>query len=92
MILNAILAAAILSTSIYLILFEDALHRRNEVPVLADLIFAGIAVVLAIELARRTSGYVIPILALVFLSYVLWWGRHVEGIFSFRGMNLSRVL
>jgi TRAP transporter 4TM/12TM fusion protein len=92
LILNVTLAIALLSTSVYLILFEEALHNRNEVPVLADLIFAGIALVLAIELARRTSGYVIPALALVFLSYVLWWGRHVEGIFSFRGMNLSRVL
>lgn len=91
-IINVILAIVILSTSVYLILFEDALHERNEVPVLLDLIFAAIALVLAIELARRTSGYVIPILALVFLSYVLWWGRLIEGIFSFRGMNLSRVL
>jgi TRAP transporter 4TM/12TM fusion protein len=91
-ILNAILAIALLSTSVYLVLFEEALHKRNEVPVLADLIFACIAVVLAIELARRTSGYVIPILALTFLSYVLWWGRHIEGLFSFRGMNISRVL
>lgn len=91
-IVNFTLASALLSTSVYLILFENALHDRNEVPVLSDLIFAGIAVILAIELARRTSGYVIPILALVFLSYVLWWGRYVEGIFSFRGMNISRVL
>jgi TRAP transporter 4TM/12TM fusion protein len=92
LILNAILSVVLLSTSVYLILFEEALHNRNEVPVFADLIFAGMAVLLAIELARRTSGYVIPALALVFLSYVLWWGRHIEGIFSFRGMNLSRVL
>ena len=91
-IVSFVFALILLSTSVYLVLFEDALHNRNEVPVLADLIFAGIAVVLAIELARRTSGYVIPVLALVFLSYVLWWGRHVEGIFSFRGMHLSRVL
>ncbi len=91
-IVNSTLAIAILSTSVYLVLFEDALHERNEVPILVDLIFAGIAVILALELARRTSGYVIPALALVFLSYVLWWGRHFEGIFSFRGMTLSRVL
>jgi len=91
-VVSFVFALALLSTSVYLILFEEALHNRNEVSVLADLIFAGIAVVLALELARRTSGYVIPVLALAFLSYVLWWGRHVEGIFSFRGMNLSRVL
>jgi TRAP transporter 4TM/12TM fusion protein len=91
-VINWILAIALLSSSAYLVLFENALHDRNEIPVLSDLIFAGIAVVLAIELARRTSGYVIPLLSIVFLTYVLWWGRHIEGIFSFRGMNLSRVL
>jgi TRAP transporter 4TM/12TM fusion protein len=90
--INLALAVAILSTSVYLILFEDALHERNEVPVLVDLIFAAVALVLSIELARRTSGYVIPILALLFLSYVLWWGRLIGGVFGFRGMNLSRVL
>ena len=53
-IINLILALLILSTSLYLILFEDALHNRNEIPNNFDLIFAGIAVVLALELARRT--------------------------------------
>lgn len=89
---NFILGLFALSTGIYLILFEGALHTRNEVPVMSDLIFAGIALLLAIELARRTSGVIIPILALFFLTYVLWWGQYVEGIFSFRGMNISRVL
>jgi TRAP transporter 4TM/12TM fusion protein len=83
---------AILSTSIYLILFEEALHARNEVPNIFDLVFAGLAILLAIELARRTSGYIIPALAILLLSYVLWWGRLIEGIFSFRGMTLPRVL
>jgi len=90
--ISLVLGAVILSTSAYLILFEEALHSRNEVPNVFDLVFAGIAVVLAIELARRTSGYIIPALAIFLLTYVLWWGRIVEGLFNFRGMNLSRVL
>ena len=89
---NFILGLLALSTGIYLVLFEGALHTRNEVPVMSDLIFAGIALLLAVELARRTSGVIIPLLALFFLTYVLWWGEYVEGIFSFRGMNISRVL
>ncbi|MFC2164669.1 TRAP transporter permease [Acidobacteriota bacterium] len=90
--ISLVLGLTILSTSVYLILFEEALHNRNEVPNIFDLVFAGIAVLLAIELARRTSGYIIPVLAIFLLTYVLWWGRLVEGLFSFRGMNLSRVL
>jgi len=82
----------LLVSAAYLILFEDALHKRNEVPVLVDLLFAGITLVLALELTRRSSGIVIPILAIVLLAYVLWWGQFVGGVFGLRNMSLSRVL
>jgi len=85
-------ALLIFSTSIYLILFENALHARNEVPVFSDLIFSAVAIILALELTRRTSGYVIPVLSIILLAYVLWWGAYVGGIFHFRGMTYTRVL
>lgn len=90
--IDGVLAVLVLSTSAYLVLFEDALHARNEVPVLADLVFAGLAVVLALELARRTTGIVIPLLAIAAVTYILWWGQYVSGVFHFRGLPLSRVL
>lgn len=87
-----VLAGLILCSGLYLVFFEQALHDRYEVPILLDLVFAGLAVLLTLELARRTSGYIIPALAVVLMTYVLWWGRLLEGVFSFRGMTLSRVL
>jgi TRAP transporter 4TM/12TM fusion protein len=87
-----VLAGLVLAASLYLIFFEEALHNRNEVPLLMDLVFAALAVILTLELTRRTSGYVIPLLAIFLLSYVLWWGNHLGGVFGFRGMNPSRVL
>jgi TRAP transporter 4TM/12TM fusion protein len=90
--INLALGSFILISCLYLIVFEQALHQRNEVPVLADLLFAGLAIVLAVELTRRTSGIVIPILSLILLSYVLWWGQYLGGVFSLRSMSLSRVL
>ena len=86
------LGILLLASSVYLILFEDALHKRNEVPVLVDLLFAGIVILLALELTRRTSGIVIPVLAIILLAYVLWWGQFVGGVFGLRNMSLSRVL
>ena len=53
---DIIFGGLILISSGYLIFFENALHLRNEVPVLVDLLFAGIIIVLALELTRRTSG------------------------------------
>lgn len=86
------LAGLILLSGLYLVFFEQALHNRNEVPIWSDLLFAALAVLLTLELTRRTSGYVIPLLAIFLLSYVIWWGSHLSGIFGFRGMNISRVL
>ncbi len=90
--IDILLAIVILSTSIYLILFEDALHTRNEVVIIYDLIFASIAIIMVLEINRRTSGLVIPILIILVLTYVLWWGNYLEGIFHFRGAKLSRIL
>lgn len=91
-IVDVFLSCCVLSTAVYLILFEGALHARNEIPVLADLIFAGMALILAIELTRRTSGLVMPLLALFALTYILLWGHAIPGMFGFRGMQLHRVL
>ncbi len=47
---------------------------------------------LTLELNRRTTGWVMPILALVFISYVLLWGRYLDGALYFRGFTAMRFL
>jgi TRAP transporter 4TM/12TM fusion protein len=74
------------------VLFEDALHARNEVPIMTDLVFAGIAVILMLEITRRTAGYIIPVLAFSFLTYALWFGKYMPGMWNFAGINLPRML
>ncbi len=61
-----ILAILSVAAGVYLVLFEDALHDRNEVPIIMDLIAAGIAVALMLEITRRTTGWLIPTLSLLF--------------------------
>jgi TRAP transporter 4TM/12TM fusion protein len=87
-------ALAILSvvTGVYLVLFEDALHARNEVPTQIDLLFAAMAIVLMVEITRRAAGYIIPCLALVFLGYALWFGRFMDGLWNFPGVTVERML
>ena len=84
-----ILAAA---SGLYLILFEDALYERGQDFSSADWFFAVCAVAGAVELARRTSGWVIPLLVAVSVSYVAWWGRYVPGVLSFPGLSLESIL
>jgi len=90
--INYALGFTIFATALYIIFFEDALHDRNEVVILPDLIFAAIAVLLSIELTRRTTGFIIPFLALFFAGYVMFYGHLIPGQFNFRGMTVSRFL
>ncbi len=84
--LAAILCAA------YLIGFEDALYQRGVKFALPDWVFSIIAVLIALELTRRTTGWFIPCLIIAALSYVFWWGAYLEGMFHFPGLSLETVL
>ena len=68
------LAILAFCVGLYLIFFEDALHARNEVPNLPDLIAAGTAVILMLEVTRRTTGWLIPGCPSCFCPTGSFWG------------------
>ena len=89
---DVVLALLALAAGLYMIFFENALHDRNEVPILRDLLFAGLAVVLLLEITRRAAGWTIPILSIVLLCYATFLGRYMTGLFNFRGVTIERLL
>jgi TRAP transporter 4TM/12TM fusion protein len=90
--INLILAGLAIATTAYLILFENALYARETEYILSDYFFSIIAIGLAIEFTRRTTGWFMPILIMVSLSYILFLGRYIGGVFSFPGLSLETVL
>jgi TRAP transporter 4TM/12TM fusion protein len=90
--IDLLLAGLAVAAGMYMISFEEALHLRNEVPILRDLIFAGMAIVLLIEITRRCAGLLIPFLSILFLSYATFLGKHMTGLLNFRGVTLERLL
>ncbi|WP_022850720.1 TRAP transporter permease [Limisalsivibrio acetivorans] len=90
--LDYILSLLSLAVAFYLVLFEDALHARNEVTTTVDLVFAGIAIVLMLEITRRTTGWLIPTLSILFLSYALYFGQFFGGMWNFPGVTVDRML
>ena len=89
---NMGLALVAIATSSYLILFENALYARETEFIMSDYIFALLAVGLAIEFTRRTTGWFMPVLILISLSYILFLGRYISGVFAFPGLSLETVL
>lgn len=91
-IINGAFAFIVASSAIYLIFAQDAIMARGVKLITLDRIAIVIAIIGAIELARRTTGWIIPCLIILALSYVTWLGPHVEGVFKFRGLNTDTVL
>ncbi len=76
----------------YLIYNEVPLFERGVHFLPADWIVSIIGIALAIEFTRRTTGWIIPVLIVLSLSYVIWLGRYVSGVFHFPGLTLETVL
>ena len=87
-----LIALSILVTA-YILLFQQELHlERNSIPIMRDYIFAAIALVVLLIGTWRSSGYIIPILSILFLSYALFLGKIIPGTFHYRGVSLGRLL
>ncbi len=90
-VIDAFLAGLVLACAIYLIFAEDALYERGVKLNTLDWFFAVTAVVLAIDLTRRTTGWIVPTLIILSLSYVAFWGPAITGIFNFPGLSWETV-
>ena len=90
--LGILCAAAI----IWFMLLEDtAAARQNAQQTMftaTDWFFAICLLAGFLELARRTTGWVIPALMLLALSYMTWLGQHLKGVFFFKGLSFDTAL
>jgi TRAP transporter 4TM/12TM fusion protein len=92
-ILNIIFSILSLSTFIYMVLFEESLYSiANSQMRLSDLIVSSLTITLAIILVKKFTGYIIPILIILCIAYLLFLGKHIDGIFAFGGMDYERFL
>ena len=90
--INVVLALLAMATAAYLLLFENALYARETEYIASDYAFSIIAIGLAMEFTRRTTGWFMPTLIAVSLSYILFLGRYIGGVFAFPGLTLETVM
>lgn len=58
----------------------------------ADWLAGGLLIFAALDLSRRVSGWVIPILIVLSLSYILFLGSHLPGVFRAASLPPNDVL
>ncbi|MEM1289116.1 MAG: TRAP transporter fused permease subunit [Pseudomonadota bacterium] len=71
---------------------ENAIYARGVSLSPQEWVYAIIVILGAIELTRRATGLIIPILILVALSYPAFWGAHIEGVFKFAGLSFETII
>ena len=81
----------IAASAIYLSTAENAVYARGVRLSPADWIATLICILGAVDLTRRLTGWVIPVLILLALSYVGLWGQYVHGVFSFPGLSWEAI-
>jgi TRAP transporter 4TM/12TM fusion protein len=69
----------------------DAFIRRSTLPDLTDVIMGIIAIVLMLEVSRRTAGNVFTAVVAFFLLYTLY-GNYFPGILSHKGYEIDRTI
>lgn len=89
---DLVLGAALVWAAVHLAFAENAIYDRGVRLAPLDWAAGCVVIVGGIELARRSSGPVIPILIILALSYIAFWGQHIPGVFRFGGLSLETVM
>ncbi|BEU02604.1 C4-dicarboxylate ABC transporter permease [Agarivorans sp. OAG1] len=91
-ILDKLWVLAIAFSAIYLLFAEDLIYERGVRLVPLDWLCGSLVILGAIDMTRRATGWVIPILIVTAISYLAWWGNFVPGVFQFKGLSLETLL
>ena len=77
---------------LYLISQESAIYDRGVRLVTSEWIAGGILILVALELVRRTTGWIVPALSVFALSYATWLGPEIGGMLQFAGLSAETML
>ena len=96
---NAIFGIAIAASSLWIAAAEDGLYQRTLAETglswqfgVFDWLAGFIVIVGVIELTRRMTGWIIPVLVIISLSYILFLGKMMPGAFRSASLPLDDVL
>jgi TRAP transporter 4TM/12TM fusion protein len=88
---TVLLIGAAAASCLYLLAVHQDLVRRAGAATTADLLAGGVAILIVLELARRTSGWGLVTVALLAIGYALL-GPFLPGLLAHRGYAPRRLI
>ena len=90
-VLRGLLIAAAVFCCFYLVFEHEELVRRAGTPTTLDLVAGGLAILVVLELTRRTTGWALVVVALLALGYAVA-GPYLPGVLAHRGYSPLRLI
>jgi len=90
-IVDTILAGIGALSFLYVLIEYEKIPWRTAFPTTIDVIFGIISIIIVLEICRRTVGIALPIVAILFISYV-FIGSYLPGILHHKGYSIQRFV
>ncbi len=87
---DAAFATLILVLGLYIFLNWEAVAGRAGAYTITDIVFGCLLTLLVLEAGRRTVGWPIVIVAIIFLVYA-YFGPHMPGLLAHKGYSFARI-
>jgi TRAP transporter 4TM/12TM fusion protein len=88
---DLVLIGLSLATLVFLLLnYREALQRSTR-PTQVEVILGGTLILLTMEATRRTTGWALPVTAIIFILYALF-GPYMPEPFDHRGYGFERII
>jgi TRAP transporter 4TM/12TM fusion protein len=75
----------------YLLVFFDEFVYRAAIPNETDILFGVLTILLVLEATRRTVGWFLPLVVVLFLAYA-YFGPYIPDPLDHRGYSLDRIV
>ncbi|MEM7566180.1 MAG: TRAP transporter fused permease subunit [Pseudomonadota bacterium] len=89
---DTLIGIAIAGATLFIVASENAIYEAGVRLSTWQWIAAIVTIAGAIELTRRTTGWIIPVLILFSLAYMSFLGGMISGIFRFAGLSFETVV
>ncbi len=89
--LDLVFGLAVAASALYLAATVEQ-YYENAAFSTAQWIAGGLVVFGGLELTRRTAGVIVPILAVIAMSYIFLWGAYAPAPFTFGGLSIQTAL
>ena len=86
-----LIAVSVACCAYAIIEMDEMIYRIGSEPTTADVVFAVCLVGLVLEITRRTNGWILPIIGLIFIFYGLYGNLLPYSLGGHRGYSFARL-